>query len=60
MQLEYGADIFGFGQHVKGSMPKIWKKIKPDWDSIYKSLQVDIEVDVHIKNTGHFSKTRGM
>lgn len=60
MQLEYSADIFGFGEHIKGSMPDVWKKIEPDWDSIYKDLQVDVDVDVHIRGTGHFSKTRGM
>lgn len=56
-QKQYNADIFGFGENVKGKMPKLWKEIEDDWDSIYKDLDVDVSVDIHIKASGHFSKT---
>ncbi len=60
MQLEYSADIFGFGENVKDNMPKLWKQIEDDWDNIYKDLQVDLDVNVHIRGSGHFSKTKGI
>lgn len=56
-QNEFNADIFGFGEVVKGDMPSLWKEIEGNWNSIYKDLDVDINIDISIKNTGHFSRT---
>lgn len=56
-QSEYNADIFGFGETIKGDMPNLWKDIESNWDSIYKDLDVEVNVDIHIKGSGHFSKT---
>ncbi|WP_066187939.1 Ger(x)C family spore germination protein [Gracilibacillus timonensis] len=49
---EYESDIFGFGEVMKRSHPKIWDKIKGDWPSHFSNLTVDIEVSTEIKNAG--------
>lgn len=56
-QTEYNADIFGFGENIKGDMPSLWKDIESNWYSIYKDLDVEVNVNIHIKGSGHFSKT---
>ncbi len=37
------ADIFGFGDAVYKKYPQEWKKMKPDWEEIFPSLEVEIE-----------------
>lgn len=53
----YGKDIFGFGEAVHKSDPKLWKKIEKDWDSLYQNLEVKIDVESNIRNTGLSSKS---
>ena len=56
VQNEYGIDIFGFGRSVRQDIPELWKKINPDWDTIFKSVPVNVNVDVKISNSGLLSK----
>jgi len=39
------ADIFGFGDRFYQTYPQQWQKLKPDWNDIFKSLEVTVEVD---------------
>jgi spore germination protein KC len=44
-------DIFGFGEKIRRSNPKEWKKLKRSWEKQYPSVTVDIKVKVKIKDT---------
>jgi spore germination protein KC len=47
-----GADIFGIGREIHRRFPKEWKRIKADWDDIYRDLEVQIMVENKIVITG--------
>ncbi len=55
VQSGYDIDIFGFGLKVKQDMPELWKKIKPDWDDLFKNVQVKANAEVRIKHAGLLS-----
>lgn len=57
IQEDFGLDIFGFGNKVKEKMPELWKDIGANWDEIFKELKVNVEADIHIRGSGHTSKT---
>ncbi|OKL35678.1 Ger(x)C family spore germination protein [Domibacillus mangrovi] len=47
------SDIFGFGEVVHRTDPKVWKKIEKEWDnSTFAELEVDVKVDALIRRTG--------
>jgi len=50
-------DVFGFGSLVKRQLPKVWKEIGKDWDSIFKELEVEVSADVEIAHTGLLKKS---
>ncbi|WP_418792531.1 Ger(x)C family spore germination protein [Phosphitispora sp. TUW77] len=52
VQKKYGADIFGFGNEIKITMPSLWKSIAHDWDSLYRDLDVEVKASIDIRNTG--------
>jgi len=54
VQKDYGLDIFGFGQAVHRKYPAVWKEIKTDWDKIFSSAGVAVEVKINISRTGLF------
>lgn len=57
IQEDFGLDIFGFGNIVKEQMPDLWKDINDEWDEIFKNLKIDVDADIHIRGSGHSSKT---
>lgn len=57
MQVQYDSDIFGFGKAVKLSMPELWKRIEPNWEQIYKNIEVKVHSTINIKNSGLLSKS---
>lgn len=56
VQAEYGSDIFGFGNTVKSNMPKAWKQVKNKWDEMFKTLDVQVDVNLHILNKSRVYK----
>jgi spore germination protein KC len=56
-QNEYGSDIFGFGNTIYQSNPYYWDQIKPKWNQLFKSLNVEVSATVEIGNTA-LSKTK--
>lgn len=48
----YGADIFGFGDKLHLSDPKVFKKYEKNWDEQFQKAKVKIDVDVQINNVG--------
>lgn len=51
-QKEFKADYFGFGEALHRSNPDFWKKVKDDWDEVFKDMAIEIYVDVKILKTG--------
>lgn len=51
VQNKYDSDIFGFGDSIRQDDPYYWNGIKPEWNSLFKSLDVEVSADVMIKNT---------
>lgn len=56
VQGEYGSDIFGFGSAVKADMPGVWKTVKNNWEPLYKTLEVSVDVRMNILNKASVSK----
>lgn len=52
-----GLDIFGFGELIHETYPKVWKTIENQWDTIYRDLEVDINVSSGIRSTGLTNKS---
>ncbi|AZU61818.1 Ger(x)C family spore germination protein [Neobacillus mesonae] len=48
----YKADIFGFGERVHRSNPKLWKKIKADWNNQFASMDYHVEVNTFYRESG--------
>jgi len=56
VQNEYETDIFGFGMIVKADLPRVWREVQPNLDSIYKKLEVKVNANVNIRNSALSSK----
>src|SRR5690625_408274 len=52
VQDEYKTYIFGFGETIYRSHPKVWKKVKKDWEENFANLNVEVNVNVSIKQLG--------
>lgn len=50
------ADIFGFGELLHKKYPKEWKKMEDSWDALFKKINLVIEVESIIRDTGIISK----
>ena len=47
-----GTDIFGFGESVHRRYPQEWEALKPQWDEIYKDIEVQIDVTLKVIGSG--------
>jgi spore germination protein KC len=45
-------DIFGFGDGVHKANPKLWKKVKGDWNDYFAGLEVNVKVDSYVRREG--------
>ncbi|NOU76702.1 Ger(x)C family spore germination protein [Paenibacillus sp. LMG 31458] len=60
-QKQLNCDIFGFGNAVYRTYPKVWKKqFKNRWDDVFPNLEVKINPHVTVVRTGLSSKTPEM
>jgi spore germination protein KC len=46
------SDIFGFGDKVHRADPKLWKRIKHQWDEEFANLQVEVKVNSYYRRSG--------
>ncbi|MDW7615916.1 Ger(x)C family spore germination protein [Peribacillus simplex] len=47
------SDIFGFGEIMHESHPKVWKKLEKDWDDVtFPKLEAQVQVETFIRRTG--------
>ncbi|PWU69723.1 Ger(x)C family spore germination protein [Gracilibacillus dipsosauri] len=51
-QTELRSDILGFGETIHKKNPKVWHKIKENWQENYPNTKVEVKVNVTIKNAG--------
>lgn len=56
MQKEYKADVVGFGNQLRIKNPKVWDKVKDDWDQKFSKIPVQFTVNLNIKDYGMVRK----
>ena len=54
IQKEGSYDILGLGNYIYRKDPKLWEKLKEDWNKNFPSLDIKIDCKVDIKNTAFF------
>ncbi|GIM28222.1 spore germination protein KC [Clostridium polyendosporum] len=52
VQQDFHADIFGFGLEISRQHPKLWEKVKDNWDKEFAKLPVEVIVTVRVNDTG--------
>ncbi len=53
---EFNADIFGFSEMLHKKYSKEWKTIKDNWDVIYPTIELDIDIETKIIKTDLLKK----
>ncbi|WP_209122771.1 Ger(x)C family spore germination protein [Alkalihalobacillus sp. BA299] len=48
MQEEYQVDVAGFGNRLRIEHPKVWEKIKKDWDKTFSDVHINYSVEITI------------
>jgi len=59
LQTEYRADSIGFGNALRRWKSEDWQRLRPEWDTIYPTVAVVVEPEVHIEGTGSLLKPLG-
>ena len=49
---ELNTDVFGFGEAVRRKYPREWPQLEKRWDELFPILDVELEVEVKIRQTG--------
>lgn len=49
---EYQTDVFGFNEAVNNKEPEIYKSLKENWDEVFSSLKVEIDINLTLRTTG--------
>jgi len=49
---ELGSDVFGFGKKMYQKYPAYWKKVKGDWTSAFRELEIEYDIQVNIRQLG--------
>ncbi|WP_342601828.1 Ger(x)C family spore germination protein [Peribacillus sp. FSL E2-0159] len=52
MQKEYRVDVAGFGNRLRIEHPRVWKKVKKDWDQTFSEIPINYHVKLTIKDYG--------
>lgn len=54
--IEKNTDVFGFADVIHRKYPKVWKKIKNDWEEQFPTLQLEPSVHIKIDRIGMSNK----
>ncbi len=57
---ELQADIYGFGTSVYREYPRQWKEMKGNWDELFQQIELIVEVDLRLVNTGQIVQSLTM
>lgn len=52
MQKEYKADLAGFGNELRIKHPRLWDKLRNNWDETFTEIPITIHVQFKIKDYG--------
>ncbi|WHY57073.1 Ger(x)C family spore germination protein [Peribacillus simplex] len=52
MQREYQVDVAGFGNRLRIENPKVWKKVKKDWDQTFSETPINYNIQLTINDYG--------
>ncbi len=60
VQQEYGADVFGFGEAVRRTLPTAWKELRTDWPDRFREVELEPVTEVLIRRTGMTGRPAGV
>lgn len=60
VQHEMKADIVGFAEEFYRKYPKQWKQVENHWDEKFPEVEVNIDVEAHIRRQGYISTPGGL
>ncbi|MBM7651321.1 hypothetical protein JOC76_000770 [Neobacillus cucumis] len=52
MQKDYHVDVVGFGNRLRIEHPKVWEKVKKDWDQTLSEVPIEYNVKLTIMDYG--------
>lgn len=52
MQKDYQVDVAGFGNRLRIEHPKVWEKVKKDWDQTFSEVPIEYNVKLTIMDYG--------
>ncbi|RAW11814.1 MULTISPECIES: Ger(x)C family spore germination protein [Paenibacillus] len=52
MQNTYRVEVAGFGEQLRIKYPKVWTKVKKNWDETFSQIPVTYDVKLNIKDSG--------
>lgn len=52
VQKKYKSDILGFGMTLNKKLPKVWKTVEKDWETLFPEIDYSIRVNSTTKRTG--------
>jgi spore germination protein len=52
MQKEYKTDVAGFGNRLRIEHPKVWNKVKKDWDQTFSEAPINYDVKLTLNDYG--------
>lgn len=57
MQTEYDADILEFASTLWEDKPNEFKKVRDNWSAVFQTIQVQVNVKMHVENSATLAKT---
>ncbi|WP_164491718.1 Ger(x)C family spore germination protein [Staphylospora marina] len=57
---EHGTDVVGFGKVFHQKFPAEWEKMKNRWPEQFRNIELDMDVDVHVRRTGMVKQPAGV
>lgn len=51
LQTQYQSDVLGMGSLIYYTKLPLWRQISHQWDDMYRSVPVDVNVKLHLTNT---------
>jgi len=52
MQKEYKVDVAGFGNRLRIKHPRVWRRVKENWDQTFSEVPINYDVKLTIKDYG--------
>jgi spore germination protein len=52
MQNDLGVDIAQFGNQLRIQHPRVWQRVKKDWDQRFKTTPITSNINIHIEDYG--------